>query len=287
MKKAKHYKNVRFSADVIKEALDKFTVEMNSEVFALTSGDGYFKDKSDSEKLSMFTSSHMSVAVGEEKWGHDSEAEFFSDYRKSSTDAVLEKTIKKHTFRIQTFGDSVEVSVESQDRAQIESLFDIFEKNLTASKLPVQTSDSKRKQEKPTIFIGHGRSSAWRDLKDHLHEKHSYPIEAYEIGARAGHAIRDILEDMLLSSSFAVLVLTAEDETADGKFHARQNVIHETGLFQGRLGFKRAIVLLEEGTEEFSNIHGIEQIRFSKNNIKETFGDIIATIKREFPKSSV
>ena len=88
---------------------------------------------------------------------------------------------------------------------------------------------------------------------------------------------------MLLRSSFAILVLTGEDEIVDGTLHARQNVIHETGLFQGRLGFSKAITLLEEGAEEFSNIHGIEQIRFSKGNIKETFGDVIATIKREFP----
>jgi predicted nucleotide-binding protein len=88
---------------------------------------------------------------------------------------------------------------------------------------------------------------------------------------------------MLSKSSFAILVLTGEDETSDGKFFARQNVIHETGLFQGRLGFRKAIALLEDGTEEFSNIHGIEQIRFSKGNIKETFGEVLATIKREFP----
>jgi predicted nucleotide-binding protein len=287
MKKTKHYRTVKFSADVIKEALDKFTNEMNKRVFNLTSKDAYFKNKSDAEILSMYTSSHMSVTVGDEKWGHDSEEEFFADYRKDSTDAVLEKTTMQHTFRIQTFGNSIEVSVQSEERAQIESLFDIFEKNLSASKLPEESANSKNELKNPTIFIGHGRNTVWRDLKDHLHEKHGYNIEAYEIGARAGHAIRDILEDMLSSSSFAVLVLTGEDETTDGKFHARQNVIHETGLFQGRIGFKRAIVLLEEGTEEFSNIHGIEQIRFSKNNIKETFGDVIATIKREFPKSGV
>jgi len=127
----------------------------------------------------------------------------------------------------------------------------------------------------------------WRDLKDHLQDKHGYSIEAYEVGARAGHTIRDMLEQMLSSSSFAILVLTAEDETSNGKFLARQNVIHETGLFQGRLGFNRAIVLLEKGTEEFSNIHGIEQIRFSKNNIKETYGEVLATLKREFPEESL
>jgi len=87
---------------------------------------------------------------------------------------------------------------------------------------------------------------------------------------------------MLSKSSFALLVMTAEDETKDGQFRARQNVIHEIGLFQGKLGFNRAAILLEEGTEEFSNIHGIEQIRFSKGNIKETYGEVLATIKREF-----
>jgi predicted nucleotide-binding protein len=58
----------------------------------------------------------------------------------------------------------------------------------------------------------------------------------------------------------------------------------KTGLFQGRLGFSRAIILLEEGTEDFSNVHGVQQIRFAKGNIKETFGEALATLKREFDK---
>jgi predicted nucleotide-binding protein len=119
-------------------------------------------------------------------------------------------------------------------------------------------------------------------LKDHLTDKHGYKIEAYETGARAGHTIRDILDEMASKSSFALLVMTGEDEDKSGNSRARQNVVHEVGLFQGRLGFSRAIVLLEEGTEEFSNMFGIQQIRFSKNNIRETFGEVLATLKREF-----
>jgi predicted nucleotide-binding protein len=80
--------------------------------------------------------------------------------------------------------------------------------------------------------------------------------------------------------------MTGEDAMDDGSIRARSNVIHEAGLFQGRLGFARAIILLEEGTEEFSNIHGIEQIRFSKDRIRETFGDVVATIRREFGNST-
>ena len=93
---------------------------------------------------------------------------------------------------------------------------------------------------------------------------------------------RQVLQKMLAESSFAVLVLTGEDVHRDGKEHARENVVHELGLFQGHLGFTRTVALLEEGVKEFSNIYGVNQIRFSKGNIRETFGDILATIRREF-----
>jgi predicted nucleotide-binding protein len=76
--------------------------------------------------------------------------------------------------------------------------------------------------------------------------------------------------------------MTGEDKMDDGTTRARQNVIHEIGLFQGRLGFTKAIVLKEDGTEEFSNIHGVQQIRYSIGNIKETYGEILATLNREF-----
>jgi hypothetical protein len=54
-------------------------------------------------------------------------------------------------------------------------------------------------------------------------------------------------------------------------------------LRDNALGFSRAIVLLEQGTEEFSNLHGIQQIRFAKGNVRETFGDVLAALRREFP----
>lgn len=115
-----------------------------------------------------------------------------------------------------------------------------------------------------------------------MHDQHGLEVVAYEIGPRAGLSVKDVLDAMLNASSFALLVLTGEDQNVDGEWHARQNVIHELGLFQGRLGFTRAIALLEEGVQEFSNILGVNQIRFSKGNIRETFGDVVATVRREF-----
>jgi predicted nucleotide-binding protein len=86
---------------------------------------------------------------------------------------------------------------------------------------------------------------------------------------------------MLDNAGFAFLIMTAEDEQADGRFRARENVVHEAGLFQGRLTFKKAIILLEDGCEEFSNIVGLGQIRFPTGHIKAAFDEIRAVLERE------
>jgi predicted nucleotide-binding protein len=90
----------------------------------------------------------------------------------------------------------------------------------------------------------------------------------------AGVWTGDRLNSMLGNASMAFLICTAEDEHADSTQHARENVVHEVGLFQGRLGFERAIVLPEDGCAEFSNIHGLGQIRFPKGNISASFEEI-------------
>jgi predicted nucleotide-binding protein len=59
------------------------------------------------------------------------------------------------------------------------------------------------------------------------------------------------------------------------------NVVHEAGLFQGRLGFRKAIVLLEEGCEPFSNIDGLGQIRFPRGRISACFEQVREVLERE------
>ena len=97
----------------------------------------------------------------------------------------------------------------------------------------------------------------------------------------AGIPNTERLGQMLDQACMAFLVMTAEDEDAEGKLHARENVIHEAGLFQDRLGFERAIILLEEGCEEFSNIEGLGQIRFPKGNISAIFEEVRRVLERE------
>ena len=166
------------------------------------------------------------------------------------------------------------VAVRAKDRSEIEAVQSAFENAPSEDRISLGESEPK-----PVVFIGHGRSLLWRELKDHLQDMHGYSVEAYEVGARAGHSIRDILDSMLDNSSFAFLVMTAEDEMSDGTYQPRMNVVHELGLFQGRLGWPRGIMLLEKGAEDFSNMAGIHQLRFSQGNIKEIFGDVLATLR--------
>ncbi len=131
------------------------------------------------------------------------------------------------------------------------------------------------------IFIGHGRSHHWRELKDFVSDRLALPWDEFNRVPVAGVTNITRLAQILDQSCIAFLVMTAEDEQADGNLHARMNVIHEVGLFQGRLGFERAIVLLEEGCEEFSNIQGLGQIRFPAGNISAIFEDIRQVLERE------
>lgn len=130
------------------------------------------------------------------------------------------------------------------------------------------------------IFIGHGRSAAWRGLKDFLEDRVGLLTEEFNRVSPAGVATSNRLEEMLENSGMAFLVLTAEDEHGD-KLAARQNVIHEAGLFQGRLGFRRAIILREETCEEFSNIHGLGQLPFPAGRISAVFEDVRQVLERE------
>jgi CAP12/Pycsar effector protein, TIR domain len=262
----RRFPNCRFQAETVKNAIETFDRELKDE---------------NSTRLSLLT-----ATIDDTERGHDDEAEFFADYRKCpdnvtykrdvvSKDSAVIAEMKFRTHSSPSFPPTAIVEVHADKWPQILAVMEVFESDKDRAALPVP------KEEPPVIFLGHGRSESWKQLRDHLQDKHGFKIEAYEIGARAGHAIRDILQSMLAKSSIAFLVMTGEDAMQSGHLHPRLNVVHEAGLFQGRLGFNRAIVLLEEGTTEFSNIHGIEQVRFA--NIKEVFGDVVATIRREFP----
>jgi predicted nucleotide-binding protein len=117
-----------------------------------------------------------------------------------------------------------------------------------------------------TIFVIHGRA------RDYLYEV----VRVLERGtgrevvilheqANAGRTILEKFEDYAGRASFAVVLLTGDDEgglRASTNMHprGRQNVIFELGFFFGKLGRDRVVVLNEENVEKPSDISGLAYI---------------------------
>lgn len=216
----REYSRALFSADVIKKAAAVFDQQVNP--------DG---------KLTVAL--RMTAVVGEATRRHDNEEEFFADYRKDPHQVSYSRSYGTPSLDLNThsiLNTYTAVHVYAESWPQILAVMDVFEANKQLALLPAPDDEEDEEPEAPVIFIGHGTSTSWKELRDHLHDKHDFEIEAYEIGARAGHTIRDILETMLDRSSMAFLLMTGDDETVTGELHPRLNVVHEAGLFQGRLG---------------------------------------------------
>jgi predicted nucleotide-binding protein len=260
--KDKVFRRVKFRPEDLKAAASAFLSEAPSDV---KKPEGRF----------------FTVRSGDTTWTFENEDEFCSEYRLPSTTEASFCLWPGHVkLKVQYFhsGDTT-VTVALPSRQQIERVFETFEAAKESCLTPTPPPPPRPR---PLIFIGHGRDDAWRDLKDHLHEKHGFDVRAYETGAQAGHSITEFLRQCQRDVGFALLVHSAEDEGPSGVLHARENVVHETGLFQGRLGFKRAIVLREDGCQPFSNLAGVQEIRYPRGGIRETFGEVLATLRREF-----
>ena len=131
------------------------------------------------------------------------------------------------------------------------------------------------------VFIGHGRSTEWLKLRIFLSETLRLPCDEFNIESTAGLQTASRIDSMLNSARMAFLVLTAEDRHADGSVHARENVIHEVGLFQAKLGPQRAIVMLEHGCSRFTNLDGLTTINFPSNDIMARSEEIRGVLLRE------
>lgn len=162
--------------------------------------------------------------------------------------------------------------------AFLENELGLLDPGLPAPSMEVLTADERGGS---NVVIGHGGSPVWRELRDFLRERLGLPVDEFNAAAAAGLPTVERLTQMLDEAGFAFLVMTAEHQQPDGKIRARENVVHEIGLFQGRLGFRKAIILLEEGCEEFSNVRGLGQIRFTKGHLSAKFEEVRHVLERE------
>ena len=120
------------------------------------------------------------------------------------------------------------------------------------------------------VFIVHdGKSEDLGVFKDHL-EVQGCTVEEFEQTGVAGQ-VKDRLEEMMDKADYAVMVFTARDT---GDTTPSGNVIHETGLAQGHLGWENVIILCQKGCKLPSNLNGTVHIEFEGGSIKSVLANL-------------
>jgi sugar/nucleoside kinase (ribokinase family) len=145
----------------------------------------------------------------------------------------------------------------------------------------IRTLDAQRRSGGPAkgVFIAHGANPSWLAVHHFVAERFGVPVYSFESSSWSGRQVTEALADYLERCSFAICVLTAEDFTEDGAVRARQNVIHEVGLFQGRHGFDRVVVLVEDGCEFTPKTAEPYTVRFPRNGINSALYELDAMIR--------
>lgn len=130
------------------------------------------------------------------------------------------------------------------------------------------------------VFISHGRNELLKlKLKDFVQNRLNAEAVVLADEPDNGLTIIEKLERYGKSCDFALILMSADDETREGGLRARQNVIHELGFFHGVLGRDRVLLLKQEDLELFSNISGLVYKEFQGQKIESLFEDIRLAIE--------
>lgn len=130
------------------------------------------------------------------------------------------------------------------------------------------------------VFISHGHNELLKlKLKGFVQDRLKAEVVILADEPDRGLTIIEKLERYGKPCNFALVLMTADDETREGGFRARQNVVHELGFFHGVLGRDRVLLLKQTGLELFSNISGLIYKEFDGTNIECLFEDIRLAIE--------
>jgi predicted nucleotide-binding protein len=122
------------------------------------------------------------------------------------------------------------------------------------------------------VFIVHGHSGVRVALARFLEATATnFEVRILSEATNQGRTIIEKLEHEAASATYAVVLLTADDEggprtSKDRSPRARQNVILELGYFIGKLGRNKVAILYEEGVELPSDMQGVAYILLDEHD---------------------
>lgn len=131
------------------------------------------------------------------------------------------------------------------------------------------------------VFLVH-HDSPYRDIVRRFIE-HDCGLPVYETSSAdiSASGFTMLLDGLLPRCGFAVCLLGKNEAMADGRARADQNVVYQSGFFQGKYGFGRVAMLTEDGCDGFSNIAGIIRLDFPAPHVDATFIGLRSMLQRE------
>jgi hypothetical protein len=174
------------------EEADRAEFQKQLQAFEAGESEGYPADPS--HEVRFIT---LSVTNGNEVWDFDDLHEWLAAYDRQPGNAASTSLQALTVFlsaHQSSTGQTLQFRHQAAVRLPASCAFStmLSQNQRSPSRLPPLPA-----QPPVVVFIGHGRSADWRDIKDHLRDSHHYAIEAYEVGSRAGHSLRDVLASML------------------------------------------------------------------------------------------
>jgi len=160
----------------------------------------------------------------------------------------------------------------------------IFEVRANSELKPIEQPDVGEKTLARRVFISHGRSPDWREVQSYIEKDLSLDTLELAQQPNRGRTVLQKLHDESEKCCFVVVVMTGDDDVGTGPPRARENVLHEIGFFQGKLGLENVCLLHEEGTNIPSNIHGLVYIPFPKGLVAASFGVLARELRAALDK---
>lgn len=146
----------------------------------------------------------------------------------------------------------------------------------TNSRIGEKRAEEHRKE---SVFISHGNSKEWYKIQVYLEKDIKYSTIELAQQPNLGRSVLQKLDEESEKCRACIIVMTGDDILESGEVRARENVLHEIGFFQAKLGLEKVILLHEEGVNIPSNIHGLVYVPFPKDTVEATFGALHKELK--------
>ncbi len=114
------------------------------------------------------------------------------------------------------------------------------------------------------VYLTCAKGPVGASMEAHL-QKSGLKVKQCQASPSPGRYRIDDLVEFLDCCTFAILVYDSEHEAGESRQGRRERIAHEIGLFQGRLGFTRVVLLVPEGSRDSLCLDGVQRVIFRQN----------------------